>query len=215
MASLLEGGSPPLTAEGLTPESGLQWKVREVSIQFRLERRPTNFRSEFVCHLSHTRIGDCGVLGVFDPRFSRRVGAFFSRSFLSLIFAGDRMSEPCHCHIADRPLHFKRQEICTGVPRLKIFCILRVLRQTSKGQDPCTLALKTSQNWMYRRLPGRVIIVIVTSRAEHFILSGARSAQVTLTHNLCILQAFGTVFRSEFSCTFFRSKMRNFRRDLA
>ena len=46
------------------------------------------------------------------------------------------MSEPCHCHIADRKLHFKRQEICTGVPRLKIFCILRVLRQTSKGSRP-------------------------------------------------------------------------------
>ena len=80
----------------------------------------------------------------------------------------------------------------------------------ARGQDPCTLALKTSQNWMYRRLTGRVIIVIVTSRAEHFILSGARSAQVTLTHSLCILRAFRTVFRSEFSCTFFRSKMRNF-----
>ena len=80
-----------MTAEGLTPESSLQWKVREVSTQFRLERRPTNFRSEFVCHLSHTRIGDGGVLGVFDSgvapdshveleRFSLAV---FSRNFLA------------------------------------------------------------------------------------------------------------------------------------
>ena len=81
-----------MTAEGLTPESGLQWKVREVSIQFRLERRPTNFRSEFVCHLSHTPIGDGGVLGVFDsgvaPDFHVELVRFslavFSRNFLQV-----------------------------------------------------------------------------------------------------------------------------------
>ena len=137
LASLFEGGSLPLTAEGLTPESGLQWKVREVSIQFRLERRPTNFRSEFVCHLSHTRIGGGGVLGVFDsgvaPDFHVELVRFSLAVFSRNFFASERMSEPCHCHIADRPLHFKRQEICTNVPRLKTFCIFR---QTSKGSRP-------------------------------------------------------------------------------
>ena len=71
-----------------------------------------------------------------SPRFSRRVGALFPAVFSRNFFAGDRMSEPCHCHIADRPLLFKRQEICTGVPGRKTFCILRVLRQTSKGSRP-------------------------------------------------------------------------------
>ena len=70
------------------------------------------------------------------------------------------MSEPSHFHIADIPLHFKRQEICTGVPRLKFFCILRVLRQTSKGsrpmhsrlQDDSKLDVKLVQEWCTQQL---------------------------------------------------------------
>ena len=107
-------------------------------------------------------------------RYSSRA-TWFGRTLLSSdTLQRERGTSPCPAAGTDRPISFSVARACTGNPDLLPAGCPRFAKQAMKGPRPLLWA---SRALKYREPTEQAIIVIATSRTDHFILIGKRSGR--------------------------------------